>query len=194
MTYPAMAQGVTTVATGPGGRAMAEPMAQELLARMQAHLNLERQSAAFYLASAIWHDERELAGFAEHLHRRSQQHQNHSAAIADYLISRGQTVELDAIEPPPQDLTTVEAGIAEVFRRETDVTTSVLQLYSNADRDLDQRSTVVLDPMVDRQRESEHQSAYLLGRVKFAANQPDALMIIDAELRNEEAKAVKLTR
>jgi hypothetical protein len=51
---------------------------------------------------------------------------------------------------------------------------------------------VVLDPIVDRQRESEHQSAYLLGRVKFAANQPVALMIIDAELRNEEARAFKL--
>ena len=74
MTYPAMAQGVTTVAKGPGGRAMADPMAQELLARMRAHLNLKRESATFLLSSAIWHVARELAGFAQHLHRRSQQH------------------------------------------------------------------------------------------------------------------------
>ena len=75
---------------------------------------------------------------------------------------------------------------------EADVTTSVLQLYATAERENDVRSTVFLDGVIDEQRNSEHEAAYLLGRVKFAANQPAALLIIDAELREGEAKPASL--
>lgn len=46
--------------------------------------------------------------------------------------------------------------------------------------------------MVDDQRISEHEAAYLLGRVKYANNERAAMMIIDEELREEEAKPAKL--
>ena len=192
MTYPAMAQGTITVATGPSGRAMAEPMQQELLGLMQAHLNMERQASAAYFAMAIWFAERELVGFAEHLRDEGKQEQDHAARFADYLISRGQRAVLDTVEPPRQQWPDIEQVIANVFRMEADVTASVLQLYGNAENDQDVRTTVFLDPIVDGQRLSEHEAAYLLGRVKFAANNPAALMIIDAELREGEAEPAKL--
>ena len=185
-------QAPITVPTGPAGRAMAEPMSAELLDLMEAHLNLERQSAADYFAAAIWFAERELVGFAEHLRDEAKQEQEHAAKFADYLISRGQSPVLDTIEPPRQQRTDVEQVIANVFRMEADVTASVLQLYGTAEKDIDRRTTVFLDPIVDGQRLSEHQAAYLLGRVKFAAGNPAAVMIIDAELREGEAESAKL--
>ena len=105
---------------------------------------------------------------------------------------RGQTVELDTIEPPRQQWSDVDAVIADMFRMETEVTASALQLYRIAEGDEDKRTCVFLDPIVDGQRLAEHEAAYLLGRVKFAANQPAALMIIDAELREDSAKPAKL--
>ena len=189
---PATAQGRLTIATGPSGRAMAETMTQEMVELLQAHLNLERQSSAAYFAAAIWFAERELTGFAEHLRNEGKQEQEHAAKFADYLISRGQTVELDAIEAPRQTWPDPEEVIANVFRMEADVTTSVLLLYSIAERASDQRTTVFLDPVVDDQRVSEHEAAYLLGRVKYANNERAAMMIIDAELREDEAKPAKL--
>ena len=185
-------QAPITVPTGPAGRAMAEPMSAELLDLMEAHFNLERQSAADYFAAAIWFAERELVGFAEHLRDESKQEQEHAAKFADYLISRGQSPVLDTIEPPRQQRTDVEQVIANIFRMEADVTASVLQLYGTAEKDIDRRTTVFLDPIVDGQRLSEHQAAYLLGRVKFAAGNPAAVMIIDAELREGEAEPAKL--
>ena len=98
----ATAQGRLTIATGPSGRAMAETMTQEMVEQLQAHLNLERQSSAAYFAAAIWFAERELTGFAEYLRNEGKQEQEHAAKFADYLISRGQTVELDTIEAPLQ--------------------------------------------------------------------------------------------
>ena len=185
-------QAPINVPTGPAGRAMAEPMSAEMLDLMEAHLNLERQSAADYFAAAIWFAERELTGFAEHLRDEAKQEEQHAAKFADYLISRGQRPVLDTIEPPRQQWTGVEQVIANVFRMEADVTASVLQLYDTAEKDIDRRTTVFLDPIVDGQRLSEHEAAYLLGRVKFAAGNPAAVMIIDAELREGEAEPAKL--
>ena len=193
MTQPlATSQAAVSVPTGPAGRAMAEPMSAELIGVLQAHLNMERQSSAAYFAAAVWFAERELVGFAEHLRDEAKQEQEHAAKFADYLISRGQTVELDTIEPPRQQWADVEDVIANVFRMEADVTASVLQLYGTADQDLDRRTSVFLDPIVDDQRLSEHEAAYLLGRVRFAAGNPAAVMMIDAELREGEAEPAKL--
>ena len=192
MTTSATPQATIAIPTGPAGRAMAEPMSAEMLDLFQAHLNLERQSAAAYFAAAIWFAERELVGFAEHLRDEAKQEQQHAAKFADYLISRGQRPVLDTVEPPRQQWPDIEQVIANVFRMESDVTASVLQLYGTAEQDLDRRATVFLDPIVDDQRLSEHEAAYLLGRVKFAAGNPAALMIIDAELREGEAEPAKL--
>ena len=188
----ATAQARLTIATGPSGRAMAETMTQEMVDQLQAHLNMERQSSAAYFAAAIWFAERELTGFAEYLRNEGKQEQEHAAKFADYLISRGQTVELDTIEAPRQSWPDPEEVMANVFRMEADVTSSVLLLYSIAERASDQRTTVFLDPVVDDQRNSEHEAAYLLGRVKYANDERAAMMIIDAELREEEAKPAKL--
>ena len=185
-------QAPINVPTGPAGRAMAEPMSAELLDLMEAHLNLERQSAADYFAAAVWFAERELTGFAEHLRDEAKQEEQHAAKFADYLISRGQRPVLDTVEPPRQQWPDVEQVIANVFRMEADVTASVLQLYGTADQDLDRRTSVFLDPIVDDQRLSEHEAAYLLGRVRFAAGNPAAVMMIDAELREGEAEPAKL--
>merc|ERR1712188_216325 len=184
MTNSATAQAPITIPVGPAGRAMAEPMSGEMLDLMEAHLNLERQSAADYFAAAIWFAERELTGFAEHLRDEAKQEQEHAAKFADYLISRGQRPVLDTIEPPRQQWTGVEQVIANVFRMEADVTASVLQLYNTAEKDIDRRTTVFLDPIVDGQRLSEHEAAYLLGRVKLAAGNPAAVMIIDAKKKH----------
>merc|ERR1712196_21372 len=128
-----------------------------MLDLMEAHLNLERQSAAAYLAAAIWFAERELVGFAEHLRDEAKQEEQHAAKFADYLISRGQRPVLDTVEPPRQQWTDVEQVITSVFRMEADVTASALQLYSTAEKDMDRRTTVFLDPIVDGQRLSEHE-------------------------------------
>ncbi len=192
MTNSATAQAPITVPTGPAGRAIAEPMSGAMLDLMQAHLNLENQSAADYFAAAVWFAERELVGFAEHLRDEGKQEQEHAAKFVDYLISRGQRPVLDTVEPPRQQWPDVEQVIANIFRMEADVTASLLQLYGNAEKDIDRRTTVFLDAIVDDQRLSEHEAAYLLGRVKFAANNPAAVMIIDAELRESEAEPAKL--
>ena len=172
----------TAVPTGPAGRAMAQPMDGALLEGLQQHLTLERRASASYWAMAIWFAERELRGFSRYLKQESQNEQTHAGLFADYLIARGQTVQLGDVPSPRQQWGSAEEIFAAVFQMEADVTTSLQQLYGMAERAGDVRSTVFLDPIVQAQIDSENEAAHLLGRVRFSRNEPAAMLVIDGEL------------
>jgi ferritin len=170
------------VATGPAGRAMAQPIEPSLLEGLQQHITMERKASLVYWAMAIWFAERELRGFATYLKQEAADEQHHAGLVADYLIARGQTVPLEDLPAPPQNWSSPEQILADVFRMEADVTTSLQQLYAQAERAGDVRTTVFLDPIVQGQIEAEHQAAHLLGRVRYAQNNPAAMLVIDGEL------------
>ena len=172
------------VLVGPAGRALAQPMDPALLEALQQHLTMERRASAFYFANALWFGERELKGFSKFFHSESQSESTHAASFADYLIARGQTVQLEAIDAPRQSWNSFEEVMAASFVLEADVTASLQQLYSLAERSSDTRTTVFLDPIMEGQIEAEHEFAHILGRVRCAGEQAAALLIIDAELAN----------
>ena len=168
---------------GPSGRAIAQPIDPDLLEALYQHTSLERTSSAQYLAISLWFLERELRGFASFFKKESLSEQEHGYNFAKYLIARGQNVLLDEIVKPIQIWESVEEIISLSFQMEADVTTSVQQIYSMAERSDDTRTTVFLDPVIDEQIKSEDEMAYLLGKVRFANNDPSALLIIDNELK-----------
>jgi ferritin len=180
------------VATGPAGRAMAQPMDAALLEGLQGHITMERQASAAYFAMALWFAERELRGFAHFFKHEAAGEQAHAATVADYLIARGQTVVLQDVTAPRQDWGSAEEILAASFQMEADVTTSLQQLYALAERASDTRTTVFLDPMIDGQVAAEHQFAHLLGRVRFCQGQPAALLIVDGELSDGQHDPAKL--
>jgi len=170
--------------TGPSGRAIAQPVDPSLLEALYQHTSLERVSSAQYLAMSLWCLERELRGFSSFYKKESLSEQEHGFNFAKYIIARGQNVVLDEVTKPIQDWKTIDELVALSFQMEADVTTSVQQLYSMAERTNDTRTSVFLDPVIDEQIKSEDEMAYLLGKVKFASNDPSALLIIDNELNN----------
>jgi len=180
------------VATGPAGRAMAQPMEAALLEGLQEHLGLERKASAAYWAMALWFAERELRGFAAYLLQESRGEQHHAALVADYLIARGQTAELGDLPAPGQQWSDAEALLADAFRLEADVTTSLQLLYSMAERAGDVRSTVFLDPLIQGQIAAENEAAHLLGRVRFGRLEAASMLLIDGELAAAQQSAATL--
>ena len=167
---------------GPSGRAVAQPIDVDLLEALYQHTSLERVSSAQYLSMSLWCLERELRGFSSFFKKESLLEQEHGFNFAKYIIARGQSVVLDEVTKPIQEWKTIEELVTLSFQMEADVTTSVQQLYSMAERSNDTRTNVFLDPVIDEQIKSEDEMAYLLGKVKFAKNDPSALFIIDNEL------------
>lgn len=165
---------------------MAQPMDGSLLEGLQQHLTMERQASAAYWALAIWFGERELRGFCHYLKGEASNEQHHAALMADYLVARGQTVLLEAVAPPRQQWSGAEEVFAAIFHMEAEVTTSLQQLYCLAERAGDVRTTVFLDPIVQGQIDSENEAAHLLGRIRFAQDNPAAMLVIDGELSEDK--------
>ena len=180
------------VSRGPAGRAVAEPLSDDLLNALQSHLNMERRAHVAYFASAIWCAERELKGFAKFFSGESKDEHAHAAHIGDYLLSRGQTVELHPLDAPSQTWNSPSELMAESFLMEADVTASLQQIYALAERSSDTRTTVFLDPLIEQQTQAENHFAHLLGRVRFAGNQAAALLIIDQELSQGQSQPARL--
>ena len=182
----------SSIQRGPSGRAIAEAIDTDLLNAIQDHLNMERQAHASYFAAAIWFAERELRGFSRFFRDESASEHEHAAKFAEYIIARGQSVDLKLVEAPLQTWDSPADVMASSFQMEVDVTASLQQLYSMAERVSDTRTTVFLDPMVEMQTQSEHEFAHLLGRVQFADNQAAALLLIDNELDQGNNKPASL--
>ncbi len=177
------------VSTGPAGRPMAQPMDAGLLEGLQEHLGLERKASAAYWAMALWFAERELRGFAAYLMQESRGEQHHAGLVADYLIARGQTVDLGDLPGPGQQWSDAEALLADAFRLEADVTASLQILYSTAERAADVRTTVFLDPLIQGQIAAENEAAHLLGRVRFGRLEAASMLLIDGELAAQQPAA-----
>ena len=170
---------------GPSGRAIAQPMEDSLLDNFFEHLTMERYANVQYFSIYLWFKERDLNGFASHFISESKAEMEHALKFADYLIARGQNVKLSKLPAPHQNWDSIEDLISYSFNMEADLTSSLQQLYSISERISDTRTNVFLDPLVDAQTKSEDEFANILGKVKFASNQPSAILLIDSDLKKK---------
>ena len=170
---------------GPSGRAVAQPMDASLLDNFYEHLTMERYANVQYFSIYLWFQERDLDGFASYFLNESQGELEHAYKFANYFIARGQTVKLKEIPAPIQSWDSIEDLISYSFNMEADLTSSLHQLYSISERISDTRTNVFLDPIIDSQTKSEDEFAHILGKVKFAANQPSAILLIDSDLKRK---------
>ena len=170
---------------GQSGRAVAQPMESNLLENFFGHITMERFANVQYFSIYIWFQERDLNGFSAYFLKESQGEMEHAQKFADYLIARGQTVKLNDIPAPIQNWDSIEDLISYSFNMEADLTSSLQQLYAISERNSDTRTNVFLDPIVEAQTKSEDEFANILGKVKFASNQPSAILLIDSDLKKK---------
>ena len=170
------------VTFGKTGRAVSQELDKDLLENLYHHLTMERNANVQYYSISLWFQERDLYGFSKFFKNESKAEMDHAYNFSDYLIARGQKVDLHELEKPFQDWGNIEEIISYAFNMEADLSSSVQQLYSIAERNYDSRTSVFLDPIMETQIKSEDEFAHILGKVKFASEQPSAILIIDNEL------------
>ena len=167
---------------GLSGRAIAQELDKDLLENLYHHLTMERMASVQYYAMSLWFQERDLNGFSSFFLNESKDEMDHAYRFSDYLIARGQKVELHELGKPEQEWRGISDAISYAFTMESDLSTSLHQLYSLAESSFDSRTSVFLDPIMETQIKSEDEFAHILGQVRFSAAQPSAILIIDNEL------------
>jgi ferritin len=157
-------------------------MNKELLKGLNDHLTLEFRAFHEYLAMSIWLSEHDLPGFSTWMRKQSADELAHAQRIIDHLIERDQKVVLPAIAAPPASWKSAEALCDHVLRNERDVTASINDLFSLADKSKDRPASVMLQWFVNEQMEEEAAARAVLGRIRLAGNTGVGLLMIDQEL------------
>ena len=157
-------------------------MNSDLLKGLNEHLKLEFRAAHEYLAMSIWLAEHDLPGFSSWMRKQSSDELMHAQRIIDHLIERDQKVMLPAIEAPPSGWASAEALCEHVMKNEQDVTSSINNLYVEAEKTKDRPAIVLLQWFVTEQMEEEAAARALLGRIRLAGNSGLGLLMIDQEL------------
>ena len=167
---------------GPSGRAVSQEIDNDLLDNILQHLTMERSANVQYFSMSLWFQERELNGFSSFFLKESKDELEHAYKFTDYLIARGQNVDLHSLSRPVQEWESIQDLIAYAFNMEADLTISLQQLYALSERSSDIRTNVFLDPIVESQIKSEDEFAHILGKVKFSGENPSAILIVDEYL------------
>ena len=164
---------------GPSGRAVSQEIENDLLDNILQHLTMERNANVQYFSMSLWFQERDLNGFSSFFLKESKDELEHAYKFTDYLIARGQNVDLHELPKPVQQWDSIQDLIVYAFNMESDLTISLQQLYAITERTSDIRTNVFLDPIVESQIKSEDEFAHVLGKVKFSGENPSAILIVD---------------
>ncbi len=167
---------------GPSGRAVSQEIEDDLLDNILQHLTMERNANVQYFSMSLWFQERDLNGFSSFFLKESKDELEHAYKFTDYLIARGQNVDLHELAKPNQRWESIQDLIAYSFKMESELTISLQQLYAISERTSDIRTNVFLDPIVESQIKSEDEFAHILGKVRFSEENPSAILLVDEYL------------
>ncbi len=157
-------------------------MKTDLLNGLNEHLKLEFRASHEYLAMSIWLAEHDLPGFAKWMRQQSSDELVHAQRIIDHLVERDQPVTLPAVAAPPSGWPSALELCEHVLRNEQEVTSSINELYAQAEKIKDRGAVILLQWFVTEQMEEEAAARAVLGRIRLAGNSGIGLLMIDQEM------------
>lgn len=152
---------------------------QELL---NSQINKELYSAYLYLAFANWYVDNGLDGFANWFNIQAMEERDHAMLFLQYMQNNGLKVTLEAIDKPGQELDNSKDILNEVLKHEQYVTESIHNIYDEALKNKDYRTTQFLDWFVKEQGEEEKNAKDLIKRWELFGEDSKSLYMLDNEL------------
>ena len=150
--------------------------------RLNKQVNAELYSGYLYLSMASYFEDDDLPGFANWMRVQAQEELEHGMKIYDYIIRRGGSVKLDAIEGPQTEWDSPLAAFEHVLSHEQTVTGLINNLVDIAITEKDHATNNFLQWFVEEQVEEEENAMELVGKVKRAQNSVDLMYTLDSEL------------
>ena len=149
---------------------------------MNDQIKHELYSAYFYLSMSAWCDNANLPGFATWLKYQAKEEQEHAMKFYEYLLDRGEKVELKAIEQPPVDFASPKDIFEKVYEHEQKVTALINAIYAKALEANDYASQIFLQWFISEQVEEEKHASSILDMVTKLGSHVGGLYQLDHQL------------
>lgn len=161
---------------------------QDMQDAINTQIRNEYYSSYLYLSMSAYCESRNFPGFASWLRRQSEEELVHAMKLLDYMLDRGGRVVLESIDRPPSEFGTLLEVFEELFEHEREVTGMINSLYDLALSQNDHATAVALHWFIEEQVEEEKSAEEVVEKLKLAADNGAALMILDAELGSRQGE------
>lgn len=157
-------------------------LSEKMQKAINDQINAELYSAYMYLSMSAWFESQNLSGFANWMRVQYQEETFHAMKFYDYVLERGGTVILAAIDAPPKEWKSPLHVFEETLKHEQKVTGLIHNLASLAQDEKDFASGILLQWYVTEQVEEESSADQIRQKVKMVDDSPGALFMLDKEL------------
>ena len=148
---------------------------------LNAQLNAEVYSGYLYLSMAAYFEDIDLAGFANWMRVQAAEELEHGMKFYDYIIRRGASVTLTAIEAPQTEWESPLAAFEHVLSHEQMVTGLINDLVDLAIEEKDHATNNFLQWFVEEQVEEEENAMENLAKLKLAGDDNSLLYKLNEE-------------
>ena len=142
----------------------------------------EFYSAYLYLSMAGSFEAASLPGFARWMRKQSEEEREHAMKFFDFLLDRGERVQLQAIDQPPYSFRSPLDTFEQALEHEKEITTRIHELYDLSVQEKDYPAQVLLNWFVAEQVEEEKSAAGIVERLRMAGENSTALLLLDKEM------------
>lgn len=147
----------------------------------------EFQAAYLYLSMSGHFETCGLRGFARWMRLQSQEEIQHGMKLFDYVLARDGRVRLGALDAPPTKFGEPLDVARQVLEHERRVTQLINRLYEVAAQERDYVTAAQLQWFLTEQVEEEKSAGEIVARLELAADNPNAILLLDRELGARQA-------
>ena len=156
--------------------------------KINEQINNELFSSYSYLAMAAYCSHEHFEGCARWLRIQSQEEYGHAMRIYDFLVMRGERVQLRRISKPKRKFDSIVDVFEHVLQQEKMVTEQINSLYELAFQEKAFAALVELEWFVQEQVEEEKNARDILHKFRLVADDPASLLDLDRELGERPAE------
>lgn len=157
-------------------------VSKELENAINKQINAEFWSAYLYLSMSTWFDHKGLPGFANWFKVQFQEEQDHALKFMNYLISKGNKVELKPIEKVDTSWDSVLKAFEDTLEHERVVTSLINNLVSISRKENDYSTENMLQWFVNEQVEEEETAQAMIDSLKLIGDNGFGVYTMDKEL------------
>lgn len=157
-------------------------VSKELETAINKQINAEFWSAYLYLSMSAHFAHEGLPGFANWFKVQFQEEQDHAVKFMNYLIAKGNSVELKPIDKVDTSWESLLKAFEVTLEHEKIVTSLINNLVSIARRENDYASENMLQWFVNEQVEEEETAQALIDSLKLIGSNGFGIYTMDKEL------------
>ena len=158
------------------------PMKGAVKGAIDAQIGREFYAGYLYLSMAASFEAASLDGFARWMRKQAEEEREHAMKLFDFLLDRGERVELQPIDAPPSAFRSALDTFEQALEHEKEVTAHINELYELASKEQDHPARILLGWFVEEQVEEEKNASAIVDRLAMAGDDSAAILMLDKEM------------